>query len=477
MAWASRSPDSWTRSGTDLHLDLDFTKQPRQRLTEGIREAIRSGRLPVGSRLPSSRALAADLNLARGTVVEAYAQLAAGGWIASRPRSGTVVISGGQVSPSPRAQPTSPVGLDLRPGDCDLATFPPSFLTTAFRRALAHTPHSVFAYGDPRGAVDLRRELSDYLARTRGVRTDPEHLVITTGFTQSLHLTAQALAAIGSSRLAMEDPCLFLHRQVAATAGQQAVSIRVDADGIDIAALAECGDDLRAVLVTPARQFPLGVSLRPGRRVGLISWAQERSGFLIEDDYDGEFRYDRRPVGAIQGLKPAHVLYAGTTSKTLAPGFRLGWLAVPDELLDLVVEKKRLTDGQTSTLPQVVLADLLRTGAYDRHVRRMRRHYKHRRDALLRELAAHAPHVQIDGIAAGLSISVTLPEGLEEREVIRQADARGLQVHGMTTHGYYAEGAGAHPGALVINYAKPPEYAYSAAVAALVAILARQPRR
>jgi len=477
MPRATSVPKSWASSGVDVHLNLDLATRPRQGLEESLREAIRGGRLPVGTRLPSSRALAADLGLARGTVVEAYAQLTAEGWLAPRPRSGTVVACAIQPSTPSRSTPSrvdDTPSLDLRPGDCDLGTFPRTAWAAASRRALARAPHHAFGYGDPRGWIELRQELSAYLGRTRGVRSGPDHIVITTGSTQGLGLTARVLAATGARRLAMENPCLPYHRDIARACGLQVVPITVDADGIDVAAMRGRLRDIRAVLVTPARQFPLGVCLSPRRRMELLAWARDRDGYVVEDDYDGEFRYDRQPVGAVQGLDPDRVVYAGTTSKTLAPGVRLGWLAVPDRLLDTVVAEKHLADGQTTTLTQITMTELLRSGGYDRHIRRMRLHYRRRRDVLLRELARVAPHVRVDGIAAGFSVALTLPDGWDEQGILARAAARGLALHAMNADGYDADGARTRPARLVVSYATPREHSYPSAVAALVETLASQ---
>ncbi len=478
MPRARSSPETWTSSGVDLHLSLDLTTRPRHGLEESLREAIRAGRLPVGTRLPSSRALAADLEIARGTVVEAYAQLTAEGWIVSRPRSGTAVAGAG---PTPASRASAPshvdtsVTFDLRPADCDLSTFPRSAWAAASRRALSRAPNHAFGYGDPRGWIELRQELSAYLGRTRGVRTDPDHIVITTGFAQGLGITARALAAIGSLRLAMEDPCLPYHRNIARSAGLRLVPVEVDADGVDVAAIRRRRPT--AAMVAPARQFPLGVCLSPPRRTELLAWARARDGYVIEDDYDGEFRYDRQPAGALQGMDPEHVVYTGTTSKTLAPGLRLGWLAVPHRLLDAVINEKHLADGQTTTLTQIAMTELIRSGAYDRHIRRMRLHYRRRRDILRHELASRAPHVRVDGIAAGFSVALTLPDGWAERDVVAEAAKRGIAVHAMTGDGYYAGAAQARPARLVVSYATPPEHAYRDAVTALAESLAAPPPR
>jgi GntR family transcriptional regulator / MocR family aminotransferase len=482
MPRAGSKRKTWTSSEIDLHLDLGSGHRPRRALEASLREAIRTGRLPSGAGVPSSRALAADLGLARGTVVEVYAQLTAEGWLATHPGSATVVAPGvsnlGPGQPPSAAPPTTPTGriaFDLMPGDCDLSTFPRAAWLGALRRALASTPHASLGYGDVRGLAELRTGLASYLARTRGVRADPDRIVVTTGSTQSLYVTMRALAADGRTGLAMENPCLSLHRAVATAAGMRVAPVPVEAEGLRVAALV---GHRGAALVTPARQVPVGVSLSPGRRTELVAWARAGDGYVIEDDYDGEFRYDRQPVGALQSLCPERIVYAGTTSKTLAPGVRLGWLVVPDPLLGAVVEAKYLGDGRTSALSQLAFAELLRSGGYDRHVRRMRLRYRRRRDALLAALARSAPHLRVEGIAAGLSVAIELPPGTDEAALVVEAADRGLAITTTAADGYYATTG---PPYLIASYAPPLDHAYPAAVAALADLLsgvdgARRPR-
>jgi GntR family transcriptional regulator/MocR family aminotransferase len=476
---ASSSRKTWTSWALDLHLDLRRAggQRPRRALEASLREAIRGGRLPAGAGLPSSRALAADLGLARGTVVEVYAQLTAEGWLATHPGSRTVVgvaVEGSRPATVPAALVSHPPEFSLLPGDCDLATFPRAAWLGAQRRALASAPHASLGYGDVRGLAELRTELASYLARTRGVRADPERIVVTTGSTQSLYLTLRALAGTGRAGLAMEDPCLSLHRAVARAAGLRVRPVPVGAEGMRVSALARPSgrEPAGAALVTPARQFPIGVSLSPRRRTELVAWARASDGYVVEDDYDGEFRYDRQPVGALQGLCPERIVYAGTTSKTLAPGVRLGWLVVPEPLLDAVVEAKYLADGRTSALSQLALTDLLGSGGYDRHVRRMRLHYRRRRDALLAALARSTPHRRVEGIAAGLSVAIELPAGTDEAALVAAAAARGLAITTTGTDGYYATSG---PPYLIASYAPPPDHAFPAAVAALVDLLSGLP--
>ena len=476
MNRASGRSENWSRSVNDLHLDVDLSSRPRRRLEAGLRAAIRSGRLPVGARLPASRALAADLSLARGTVVEAYAQLAAEGWIVTRPRSGTVV-AGTAAPPAPTPEPpTDDAGatdFDLRPSAWDGSSFPRAGWATALRRALTLAPNAAFGYGDPRGELSLRRELASQLGRVRGVLVDAEHLVITTGFTQGLWLVTRALLDAGIDRLALEDPCLPDFRDVTSAAGARLTPAPVDAGGLVVSALQRSHRSLRAALVSPARQFPLGVGLDSARRTELVQWARARDGYLIEDDYDGEFRYDRQPVGALHGRDPERVVYAGTTSKTLAPGLRLGWLAVPDRLLPLVLRHKSQTDGQTATVTQLAMLELLRSGGYDRHVRLMRAHYRRRRDLLLAALARDAPWVRVGGIAAGFSAALALPPDLDEAAVVDRAARRGLALHGLRTHRYHWGLGDPRPGCVIVNYGAPTDRSYPAALTVLCEVLAR----
>ena len=356
----------------DLHVEPAPRGQRRAGLERAIRSAIRDGRLVAGDRLPSTRALAADLGLARGTVAEAYAQLTAEGFLTARPGAPTRVAFGIAVTP-PQPEIVSPAipHFDLQPGTPDVSAFPRAAYLRALRRALAAAPDSALGYHDLRGRPELRAALAAYLGRARGVLADPDRIVVCAGFNEALGLLAEVLA--GS--LAMEDPCLHHHRAIVRAAGRRIVPMAVDEQGAQPV-------EADAALLTPAHQFPLGATLAPARRAAFVAWARERETVVIEDDYDGEFRYDRQPAGALQGLDPEHVVYAGTASKTLAPGLRLAWLVLPRALVEPVLEAKARAGG-TAVLEQLALAELIGSGAYDRHVRRMRTRYRRRRDALL----------------------------------------------------------------------------------------------
>ncbi len=459
--------ETWANSGIDLHLDLAGTRV-RAGLEGALREAVRDGRLRPGTRLPSSRALAADLGIARNSVADAYAQLVAEGWLTARTGSGTYA-AGHRV----RAQPSggqlavaAPPRYDLRPGVPDLSAFSRRAWLASARAALAAAPDHVLGYPDPRGLPQLRTALAGYLARVRGVSASPDRIVICAGFTHGLALLCRVLRARGATTLAVESHGHQAHRQIAWVNGLRPLALPVDTGGAVLGDLA--GAD--AVLLTPAHQYPLGVTLRPERRRAAIEWAIARSGVVIEDDYDGEFRYDRQPVGAMQALAPDRVVYAGTASKSLAPGLRLGWLVLPAPLLDEVVAAKEASGALGSSLDQLTMAAFLTSGGYDRQIRHARLVYRRRRDRLVTTLRQHAPQVQVTGIAAGLHALLRLPAGRSEDEVIALAAAHGLAVEGLAS--YRAAGRGPHSPALVAGYGRPPDHAFTAALARLCAVLA-----
>ncbi|MFF0297806.1 PLP-dependent aminotransferase family protein [Kitasatospora sp. NPDC004615] len=470
---------SWATFGGDLHLDLTAGRTRglglRAALEDALRTAVRDGRLASGTRLPSSRALAADLGIARNTVAEAYTQLVAEGWLMSRQGSGTVVAERGPQR-APAAPPPGlrqPVALryDLKPGSPDLSRFPRGAWLAAARRALATAPHDAFGYGDPRGRIELRRALAGYLARARGVRTDPERLLICSGVQQGLGLVCAALREQGLGAVAVEAYGLPPQHAVLAAQGLPMRPLRLDAGGAVTAELA-C-TDAGLALLTPAHQFPIGMPLRAARRAEAVDWARQVGGYLLEDDYDGEFRYDRHAIGAMQALDPERVVYAGTASKSLAPGVRLAWLALPAALVEPVGRHKQLADGQSGALEQLTLAELIESGGYDRHVRRSRQLLRRRRDRLVEVLAERAPRVRVTGISAGLHAVLELPgDSPGEDELQARALRAGLRVH--TLGWSRAEGADRPPEwppALVVGYGTPPDHAFEAALDALCTVL------
>ena len=446
--------------GIDLHLDVG---EPRARSIESaLREAVTTGRLPAGTRLPGTRSLAEDLGIARGTVVAAYAQLVAEGWLVGETGSGTRVAD----VTLPRAPRDAPVRhvIDLRPGRPDLSLFPHGQWSAAMRRSLAAADAGSLDYGDPAGSRAVREAVATYVSRARGVRAEASAVVITSGFTHALAVLARALR--GSGTIATEDPGLAHHRRLIHDAGLETAPLRVGPDGADPADIpARAG----AVLLTPAHQHPRGVVLSRAARAGFVAWARDRDGYVIEDDYDGEFRYGKQPVGALQALDPDRVIFAGSTSKTLAPGLRLGWLVVPRRLRIPVLDALSAT-GATAGVPgQLALADLLDRGDYDRHVRRAREHYRKRRTELATRLAS-VTEVPLDGVPAGLHALLPLASAKEERRLVDAGLGAGVQLAGVHAAGYWQSARGGKAG-LIIGYATPPQHAWRPALDALTEVL------
>jgi GntR family transcriptional regulator/MocR family aminotransferase len=463
----------WSTSGVDLHLDLDSRSGRRVALERALRDAIRSGRLAPRARLPSTRVLATELHVARGTVKAAYDQLVAEGYLSARTGSGTVVAGRAQPSP-PRSRPADAAPgprYDLRPGTPDVTTFPTHAWIRATRRALSAAPSSAYGYGDPRGRIELRSALAGYLGRTRGVLASPEQIVITSGYVQALALLAGTVAGASNPQIAMEDPGLDFHRDIVRHAGAEVVALPVDDRGArtELLASPEFGA-VRAVVVTPAHQYPLGMTLHPDRRHTLTAWAAARGGLVMEDDYDGEFRYDRQPVGALQGMAPEQVAYVGTASKTLGPALRLAWMVLPERLLEPVVRARRHTDLHTEVIGQLALADLITTHAYDRHIRACRLRYRRRRDLLIRRLRpGSGRRFTVEGIAAGLHALIRLPdEGPSETEILAAAAARGLALGDLASHWHTA---GDHPKGIIAGFGTPTEASYPAALDTLARVL------
>jgi len=484
--------ETWATSASlDLHLELAGTR-PRAALESALRDAVRAGRLAAGTSLPSSRALAADLGLARNTVADAYAQLVAEGWLAARHGSGTWVAERSAQVPLAAAAAgraaAARTRFDLRPGLPDVAAFPRTAWLAAARRAIGAAQAREFVgYGDTRGLLVLRAALAEYLARARGVSVTPDRVIVCAGFAQGFGLLCDLLRNSGRRTLAVEGYGHQAHRRVAAAKGMRLVSVPVDDSGAVFSSQAPRAgssgqlpegsrspapsadlDSAAAALLTPAHQYPLGVALAPQRRRDAIEWAASGGRFLVEDDYDGEFRYDRQAVGALQALAPEQVVYAGTASKSLVPGLRLGWLVLPDQLVDDVVAIKAETGQLSSSLDQLTLAELIMSGGYDRQVRRARLAYRQRRDRLVSALSRQVPEVTVSGIAAGLHAVVRLPPGVSEAGVIERAAARGLALTGLAECRAGDEDLGP---ALTVGYATPPAHAFSMAIARLCAVL------
>ncbi|MEV6812749.1 PLP-dependent aminotransferase family protein [Micromonospora sp. NPDC051296] len=507
-------------AGSDfLHLDIGQAPAGGRAawLADRLRRAIADGVTPVGSRLPATRVLAADLGVSRGVVVEAYQRLVEDGHVAGRGRAGTVVVAapspasagsathgstsagwtltaprssgrapadgdriGGAATPAPPAAAdpaglfapapgsdifdavrTAPARIDLTPGVPDLAAFPRAAWLRAEKAVLRRLAAPDLGYGDPCGTPALRRAVAGWLARTRGITVDPTEVIITTGVSQALGLLAEALRHDGPTTVGVEDPGSLGVRQHLDNLRVETVPIPVDAAGLRVDALAASG--VPAVMLTPAHQFPTGVVLDGDRRRQLADWARA-GGLVIEDDYDAEHRYDRPPVPALRATLPEQVCYTGSVSKLLAPALRLGWLLVPRRHRDAVVAAKRTADLGNAVLPQLVLAELITDGALERQLRLLRRRHVRRRDAMISALARHLPDATVHGAAAGLHLTVTLDGEVADTELAAATLARGVKVQPLSWHCRRP-----YPPGLVLGYAANSASAIEEGIATIAA--------
>ncbi|HEY1689245.1 MAG TPA: PLP-dependent aminotransferase family protein [Solirubrobacteraceae bacterium] len=443
-----------------------------EQIERALREGIRSGRLPAGEALPSTRGLASQLCVSRGVVTEAYRQLAAEGYLTLRQgapvRVSSAVRAHREHAPARSLLPS--FAYEMHPGLPDLAGFPRDRWLRSLRSALRDSPHAAIGYADPRGVPELREALASYLGRVRGVAAEPEHTLICTGFMQGLSLICRALLGYDVKAVALEDPGWHNHRLIVEQAGLEVLPIPVDEEGIDVEQLA--ASQASVVVITPSHQFPTGAVLSPQRRAALIEWAESGEHLIVEDDFDGELRYDRGAVGALQGLAPERVVYAGSASKRLAPGMRLGWLLTPSWLSWQLIAMKAIEDGGSETIGQLALADFITRGELDRHLRRMRSVYETRRQALIQALARHLPQARPTGIAAGVFEPVLLPQDVDESALLSTAASAGVGVEGLQLHRF---GEGGQPG-LVLGYGSLPEPAIERGVALLAEALAQLER-
>ncbi len=418
-----------------------------------LRTRIRDGMLRAGTPLPSTRDLARQLGISRRVVVDAYGQLTAEGYLTVRQGARPLVAAPAVgVAPEPPARPPAPAEMrfDFRPSMPDVTTFPRAAWARCLRSAALAITDADLGYGDPRGVEELREALASYLGRVRGVVGTVENVVVTTGYTQGLGIVCRALAESGARRIGLESPADPEYGMIARRAGLEPVPVAVDDDGIRVDVLERAAVD--AVAVTPAHQHPTGAVLSSDRRNALVRWLRDRDAVAVEDDYDAEYRYDRAAVGAVQGLEPGRVVYAGSTAKTLAPALRLGWLVVPARLVEAVRAEKLLADRGTARIEQLAFAEFLTAGHLDRHRRRMRLSYAARRAALIDALARELPEAAVRGIAAGLHVAVELPAGDDERAICEEARARRIALAASSDFG-----VGDGPPTLMLGYGHLPE--------------------
>jgi GntR family transcriptional regulator/MocR family aminotransferase len=460
----------------DLLVELDRSRPRglRTQLEHGLRQAITDGSLPAGTVLPPSRVLAAELDVSRSLVVGAYEQLTVEGYLEARQGSGTRVRAVRAAREAREAGseqdaagpywpvPVGPDGTMSRSGLPDPALFPRSHWLRHYRDMLRELPGEGLLYPPPRGAEELRTALAAYLGRVRGVRAAPDQIVICGGFSQGLTLLCRVLRQRGVARVAVEDPCFLFHRTLIQVAGLEPVPVPVDGHGMLTSLLA--GLDVGAVLLSPAHSYPSGAALSTDRRIELLGWARDTGALVIEDDYDAELRYDRVPVGALQGLDPQRVVYGGTVSKVLSPALRLGWLAVPAELTREIILAKCFEDYSAEALGQFTLARFIGSGGLAQHLRRVRPVYRSRRDGLLAALAAHLPGIRPEGEAAGLHLLLRLPAGLDPGVVSVAAATHGIALEDAAEHWADPDTA---PPALLIGYGSLRESDLARGIAAL----------
>jgi GntR family transcriptional regulator / MocR family aminotransferase len=434
-------------------------------IEDQLRRAIRDGSLKAGARIPSTRDLSRQLDISRRVVVDAYSQLAAEGYLVlrqgARPKVSEAAVPR-EISPKDAALSASVPRFDFRPRAPDVSSFPRTAWLRSLREAVASIADADLLYGDPGGVAALRTALAEYLGRVRGVVADPKRVVVTSGYSQGQGIVCRVLKARGAKRIAFENPSHPEQRRIATAAGLEVVPVAVDEAGARVEELERA--DVDAVVLTPAHQHPTGAVLAGDRRSALLSWLRERDVIPIEDDYDAEYRYDRAAVGALQGLEPDRIVYAGSVSKTLAPALRLGWLVVPAQLLDAVIDEKDLADCGTARIEQLAFASFLSRGELDRHLRRMRTQYRRRRDLLAETLADRLPEATIRGIAAGLHATVELPDEYDERDILDEAHARHID---LTTTGEFWIEPGSGPPTLLVGYGQVPEPVIPTAVTEL----------
>lgn len=460
------SPRLSYHMGGSEFLGLDATgAPPRGRtvwLADRLRDAVAAGVLSPGTRLPASRVLAAELAVSRGTVVEAYRRLTEEGLLVANAGGGTSVAASlpAVSTPDAPAHGPQPAVLNISQGAPDLSAFPRAAWLRAEREVLTTAAAVDLGYADPQGVPRLRAALAAWLARSRGVQVPPERIIVTAGVTGALSTLCQVLRARGHTSCAVEDPGAEGNRRILGAWLDAVHPVPVDEEGIDVAALA--GTPARVALVTPAHQFPTGVLMSPARRRALIAWADSVDGFVIEDDYDSEYRYDRAPVRAMHAMSPARVVHVSSLSKVLAPALRVGWMIAPAAVHDDLVERRWATDLGSPALPQLTLAHLIESGMLERHLRALGRRHRQRRDAAVAAIAESLPGSRIQGIAAGLHLLVLLPDDIDDASLARRAHDAGIGVVPLS-----ALRAGTGPPGVVIGYGPHPSPQLAAAIATL----------
>ncbi|MFP3390394.1 PLP-dependent aminotransferase family protein [Brevibacillus sp. SIMBA_040] len=437
----------------------------RQLYTE-IRTKILQGEITTGYKLPSTRSLATELQVSRNVVVEAYDQLLAEGYIESTQGSGYFVASGtyleqharnrkqAELQPQNTGEEAEPC-IDFRSGVPALELFPRTAWGKMVQRVCQEAPASAFGYGRPEGQPELREVLSRYLYRMRGVQCEPWQIVMTSGATQALSLIAKVLLFPGST-VQMEDPITHDIQTIFRSAGAAIQPVATDVHGMVMESLPKSPLTTPSfVFVTPSHQFPLGGTLPIQRRIQLIQHAREMDCYIVEDDYDSEFRYESAPISSIQGLAPDRVIYIGSFSKILSPGLRLGYLVLPPSLVKPYQEAKWFADLHTSTLDQLALGHFIEEGHLEKYINRVKKLYKKRRKCLTDALRqAFGEQVCIWGESAGLHIVVSFAGITFTHEHFAALEANGVRLYPVEEHAIIK---GRHEDKVIIGYGNVSE--------------------
>jgi GntR family transcriptional regulator/MocR family aminotransferase len=466
----------------DILLDANSTTPLHQQLYTGLRAAILEGRLAASTRLPATRALAHELGVSRNTVLDAYAQLLAEGYVEGRTGSGTYVhralpdemlqVHNNTTLPQPIAQKrrlsqrgallaATPVSISrdsglpraFRPGLPAFDTFPFEIWARLMMRHWRRPPPELLTYGDPAGYPPLREAIAEYLVAARGVRCTPEQVIIVAGSQQGLDLAARVLLDVGDN-VWIEDPGYVGARGALQSAGADLVPVPIDREGLNVAeGILRCSA-ARLVYITPSHQYPLGVTMSLPRRLALLDWAHQAGAWVLEDDYDSEYRYTGRPLPALQGLDTEQrTIYLGTLSKTLFPSLRLGYLVVPADLTSAFVAAKAVADRHAPSVEQAVLADFITEGHFARHIRRTRMLYVQRQTILLEAARALSGMLEVSPAEAGMHLVGWLPPGISDTEVSMRAARAGVDAPPLSAYALEA----LNRGGLLLGYAAVDE--------------------
>ncbi|QRK07768.1 PLP-dependent aminotransferase family protein [Archangium violaceum] len=471
---------------TSLVLDASSQAPLHRQLYEALRASIVAGRLSPGTRLLSTRALAEQLDLSRNTVMNAYTQLLAEGYLVGQLGSGTYVArelperrpaQRALIRPPSKGASPPPIskrgttmaaahaglsatlgliqsGMAFRLGTPSVDAFPSELWGRLLHRRWQRSWREVLSHQDPRGYLPLRQALADYLATSRGVRCGPEQVLIVNGSQQAISMVAQVLLDPGDA-VWVEDPGYIVAQGVLKAAGATLVHVPVDEEGLNVEAAIRLSPNARLATVTPSSQFPLGITLSHRRRLELLQWAERSNAWVFEDDYDSEYRYVGRPLACLQGLTPdARVLYTGTFSKVLTPNLRLGYLVVPEALVETFVAARIFSDFQSAPLEQAVLTDFITEGHFSRHVRRMRTLYAERQALLVEEARRElAGLIDIGPADTGMHLLGWLPPEMDDRTAAERAAAAGISAPPLSAF----RGQSSGRGALLLGYAAVPE--------------------